>query len=73
MAVLLRRRDMEEKGVATDMKDIRISNNAILFWIYLKSKFFLTCDDDFIKRSKRLNLAIRVINPVEYIREVESQ
>jgi hypothetical protein len=26
---------MEEKRVVTGMKDIRISNNAILFWIYL--------------------------------------
>jgi predicted nucleic acid-binding protein len=41
--------------------------------VYMKSNFFITCDDALIKRSKRLNLAIRVMNPVEYIREVESQ
>ncbi len=41
--------------------------------VYLKSNFFLTCDDALIKRSKRLNLAMRVMNPIEYIREVESQ
>jgi len=41
--------------------------------VSLNAKFFLTCDDELIKRSKRLNLAIRVMNPVEYIREVESQ
>jgi len=29
MAVFLRRGNMEEKGIATDLKNIRISNNAI--------------------------------------------
>ncbi len=38
---------------------------------YSKCNFFLTCDDELIKRAMRLNLGIRVINPVEYIREVE--
>ncbi len=38
---------------------------------YAKSRFFLTCDDMLIKRAKRLNIEIRVMNPVEYIREVE--
>lgn len=38
---------------------------------YSKCKFFLTCDNELIKRSMRLNLEIRVMNPVEYIREVE--
>jgi predicted nucleic acid-binding protein len=41
--------------------------------VYLKAHYFLTCDDELIKRSKRLKLEIRVMNPVEYIREVESQ
>lgn len=38
---------------------------------YLKSRYFLTCDDKFIKQAKRLNLEIKIMNPVEYIREVE--
>lgn len=38
---------------------------------HTKCGFFLTCDDELIKRAKRLNLDIRVINPVDYIREVE--
>ncbi len=38
---------------------------------HAKSRFFLTCDEELIKRVKRLNLKIRVMNPVEYIREVE--
>ena len=37
---------------------------------YSKCNFFLTCDDELIKRAMRLNLGIRVMNPVEYIREV---
>jgi len=32
---------------------------------------FLTCDDELIRRAKRLNLEIKIMNPVEYIREVE--
>jgi predicted nucleic acid-binding protein len=38
---------------------------------YTKSKFFLTCDDKLIKHTNQLNLAMKVMNPVEYIREVE--
>jgi len=32
--------------------------------------YFLTCDDDLIKRAKRLDLEMKVMNPVDYIREV---
>jgi predicted nucleic acid-binding protein len=32
--------------------------------------FFLTCDEGLIKRAKRLNLSMRIVNPVDYIREV---
>lgn len=38
---------------------------------HAKGQFFLTCDEALIKRANRLNLEIRVMNPVEYIREVE--
>ncbi len=38
---------------------------------YTKCKYFVTCDDVLIKRAKRLNLDIKVMNPVDYIREVE--
>lgn len=38
---------------------------------HAKARFFLTCDEALIKRANRLNLEIRVMNPVEYIREVE--
>lgn len=38
---------------------------------YAKSNIFLTCDDKLIKRAKRLKLDMMVMNPVEYIREVE--
>lgn len=36
---------------------------------YIKAEFFLTCDDELIKQAKRLNLKIKVMNPVDYIRE----
>jgi len=35
-----------------------------------KCSFFLTCDDELIRKAKRLNLDIKVLNPVDYIREV---
>jgi len=31
----------------------------------------LTCDGELIRRAKRLKLDMKVMNPVEYIREVE--
>ncbi len=38
---------------------------------YTQAKFFLTCGDELIRHAKRLNLDIKAMNPVEYIREVE--
>lgn len=38
---------------------------------HAKCRYFLTCDNELIKRAKRLNLEIKIMNPVEYIREVE--
>ena len=36
----------------------------------VRSRLFLTCDDEIIQRARRLNLDMTVINPVEYVREV---
>lgn len=38
---------------------------------YSKCRFFLTCDEELTSRAKRLNLELQIMNPVEYIREVE--
>ncbi len=38
---------------------------------HIKSSIFLTCDDKLIKRAKRLNLDMKLMNPVDYIREAE--
>jgi predicted nucleic acid-binding protein len=35
---------------------------------FSKAGFFLTCDDTLVKRTKRLNLEIAVMNPVDYMR-----
>jgi len=35
--------------------------------------YFLTCDDELIQRAKRLNLAMKVMNPVDYVREAMMQ
>jgi predicted nucleic acid-binding protein len=40
---------------------------------YAKCWYFLTCDDNLIKYARRLNLGIKIMNPVEYIREVGKQ
>ena len=36
-----------------------------------KISFFLTCDDELLKRAKKLNLDMNIMNPVDYIRKVE--
>ena len=38
---------------------------------YTKASFFLTCDAGLIKGATRLHLEMKVMNPVEYVREVE--
>lgn len=38
---------------------------------YTKARFFLTCDDQLIKRARKLNFEMNIMNPVEYIREVK--
>jgi predicted nucleic acid-binding protein len=40
---------------------------------HAKCRFFLTCDEELIKRAERLNLDIKIMNPVDYIREAEKQ
>ncbi|MBS1259673.1 MAG: hypothetical protein MAG551_02748 [Candidatus Scalindua arabica] len=37
---------------------------------YVGCRNFITCDEVLLKRSKRLNLDIEIMNPVDYIREV---
>lgn len=37
---------------------------------YVGCRYFITCDEVLLKRSKRLNLNIEIMNPVDYIREV---
>jgi len=36
---------------------------------YRKADFFLTCDDRLLKPAKRLALAPKILNPVDYIRK----
>ena len=36
---------------------------------FSNAKYLLTCDDNFIKKANKLHLEIRVINPLDYIRE----
>jgi len=37
--------------------------------VYGKADFFLTCDDQLLKPAKRLALAPKILNPVDYIRK----
>jgi predicted nucleic acid-binding protein len=34
---------------------------------YAKATFFITCDDRLIRRARRLNLNMKLMNPVDYI------
>jgi len=36
---------------------------------YTKAQFFLSCDDEIIKRAKRLSIDTKLMNPVDYIRK----
>jgi len=36
-----------------------------------ESGFFITCDYDLIKRAARLDMAIKIMNPMDYIRKVD--
>jgi hypothetical protein len=38
---------------------------------HAKCGYFLTCDNELIKRSKRLNLELKIMNPIDYIRGAE--
>ena len=38
---------------------------------HAKCRFFLPCDDELMKRAKRLNLETKIMNPVDYVREVK--
>jgi hypothetical protein len=35
---------------------------------YIKADFFITCDDLLVKRAQRLNLEIKIMNPIDYVR-----
>ena len=40
---------------------------------YAKCKIFLSCDDELLKRAKRLNLEMKVMNPIDYVRETNRE
>ena len=37
--------------------------------VYAKADLLITCDDRFLKQAQRLNLQIKIVNPVDYVRE----
>ncbi|MBS4027707.1 MAG: hypothetical protein KGZ58_03625 [Ignavibacteriales bacterium] len=36
---------------------------------FVRSNFFLSCDTDLLKRTKRLAIAMKTMNPIDYIKE----
>lgn len=40
--------------------------------VEIKADYFLTCDDKLIKQTKKLDLALVLMNPVDYIRQEKS-
>lgn len=67
--------DEEIYALAKDfLKKVKLSSKDAVHLAcayHSKSNFFLTCDADLVKRAKRLNLTMKIMNPVEYIREVK--
>lgn len=37
--------------------------------IFSKADYFITCDDKLIRQSRQLNIKVKVLNPVEFIRK----
>lgn len=37
----------------------------------IKAGFFLTCDDIIIKRSKKLDTKIKILNPLDYVKRIK--
>jgi len=40
---------------------------------HIKADYFLSCDDDLVKRAGRLNLQTKIGNPVDYVRAKENR
>ena len=78
LSVLCEIRVGPDKGIYRIAKDfqqkVRLSSKDAIHLAcayHTNSRFFLTCDDKLIKHANRLNLELKVMNPVEYVREVE--
>jgi predicted nucleic acid-binding protein len=59
-------KDFQEKAVLSSKDSLHLACAH-----HAGCTVFLTCDEELIKRAKRLNLSMRVMNPVNYIRELE--
>ncbi|MBI3754156.1 MAG: hypothetical protein HY266_08985 [Deltaproteobacteria bacterium] len=59
-------KDFQQKAKLSSKDAVHLACAA-----YANAGFFLTCDAELIRRAKKLNLEMKVMNPVEYIREVE--
>ena len=64
--------DIRMKAIEYQKKASLSTNDAIHLAsaVSSASDFFITCDDELIKRSGRLNLSIKIMNPVDYYRGV---
>lgn len=59
-------KDFQEKAVLSSKDSLHLACAH-----HAGCTVFLPCDEELIKRVKRLNLSMRVMNPVNYIRELE--
>jgi len=64
-------REIYEKAKEFQQKGNLSSKDAIHLACasYVKAQCFLTCDDQLIKRVKRLGIDIEIMNPIDYIRK----
>jgi len=59
-----RARELSKQGIpALDAAHVASAEAA-------RADLFLTCDDQIVRRAKRLELTVRVMNPMEYWKEV---
>jgi len=62
--ILQRSETLKEAGIK-NMDAIHLACAEIF-----ECDFFITCDDKFFKKAKRLNLKVDVCNPVDFIQKV---
>jgi hypothetical protein len=62
--------DKQIKLLAENYEKIGIKNIDALHLACAEYHYFITCDDKFLKKAKKLNLRLQPYNPVDYVNKV---